>query len=32
VIDALKKWRFAALNTNGRRDQTGIIVFQFLIE
>lgn len=33
VIDALKKWRFAPLDTNGgRRDQTGIIVFQFVIE
>lgn len=33
VIETLKKWRFAPLDTNGgRRDQTGVIVFQFVIE
>ena len=32
VIAALKKWQFAALETNGaRKDQTGVITFQFVI-
>ncbi len=32
VKQALKEWRFAPLSTNGRRDQTGVITFQFVID
>lgn len=32
VIQALKEWRFAPLSTKGRRDQTGVITFQFVID
>lgn len=31
VRNALRKWRFVALNTGGRRDQTGVITFQFVV-
>ena len=32
VKQALKEWRFAPLSTKGRRDQTGVITFQFVID
>ncbi len=31
VREALLKWRFAPLRSGGRRDQTGVITFQFVV-
>jgi len=32
VIAALKKWRFKPLPVSGRKDQSGVITFQFVLE